>query len=245
MADERSRPPSSPTFLAINADRSVRAPTRLREGFRYRPDVLSVEEEEAFARELSALPSKPFDFQGFLANRQVVSFGYRYDYDRRAVVEAPSFPAFLEPLRRKVAAVFDRPGDTFRQVLINEYRPGAGIGWHRDKAQFDEVVGVSLLAPCTLRFRRKAGEAWDRASLTIEPRSSYLLSGPARTIWEHSIPVSTAFAIPSPCGRWLRLRKSSSLLTKRSNSRPGYHRENSHRISDRMTLTRIPVVIGA
>jgi alkylated DNA repair dioxygenase AlkB len=164
------------------------APLRLPEGLRYHPDLLSAEEEEALARELEHLPFKPFDFQGFLANRRVVSFGYRYDYDRRAVVEAAPFPAFLEPLRRKVAAIFDRPADAFRQVLINEYRPGAGIGWHRDKAQFDEVVGVSLLEPCALRFRRKATETWDRVSLTVEPRSAYLLSGPARTIWQHSIP---------------------------------------------------------
>jgi alkylated DNA repair dioxygenase AlkB len=161
---------------------------RLPEGFRYYPDVLSPEEEEALARELANLPFKPFDFQGFLAKRQVVSFGYRYDYDRRAVVEAAPFPSFLGSLRRKVAETFGRPADAFRQVLINEYRPGAGIGWHRDKAQFDEVVGLSLLAPCVLRFRRKSGESWERASLTVEPRSAYLLSGPARTIWEHSIP---------------------------------------------------------
>jgi alkylated DNA repair dioxygenase AlkB len=118
----------------------------------------------------------------------VVSFGYRYDYDRRAVVEASPFPSFLVSLRNKIAAIFDRPAETFRQVLINEYRPGAGIGWHRDKAQFDEVVGVSLLAPCSLRFRWKAGATWERASLTVEPRSAYLLSGPTRTLWEHSIP---------------------------------------------------------
>jgi alkylated DNA repair dioxygenase AlkB len=164
------------------------APTRLPEGFCYNPHVLSVEEEERLARELGALPFKPFDFHGYLANRQVVSFGYRYDYGSRSVVEAAPFPAFLMPLRRKVAEIFGRPEEAFRQVLINEYRPGAGIGWHRDKAEFDEVVGVSLLAPCVLRFRRKTGEAWERASLTVEPRSAYLLSGPARTIWEHSIP---------------------------------------------------------
>jgi alkylated DNA repair dioxygenase AlkB len=104
------------------------------------------------------------------------------------VVEAAPFPSFLDSLRRKVAEIFNRPADAFRQVLINEYRPGAGIGWHRDKAQFDEVGGVSLLAPSVLRFRRRSGETWDRASLTVEPRSAYLLSGPARMIWEHSIP---------------------------------------------------------
>jgi alkylated DNA repair dioxygenase AlkB len=177
----RRASPSSQTDLFAS-------PSGLPEGFRYYPEVLSIEEEEALAHELGALPFKPFNFQGFLANRRVVSFGYRYDYDRRAVVEAAPFPSFLIAVRRKVAAIFDRPEETFRQVLINEYRPGAGIGWHRDKAQFDEVVSVSLLAPCTLRFRRKAGQTWNRASLTAEPRSAYLLSGPARTAWEHSIP---------------------------------------------------------
>jgi alkylated DNA repair dioxygenase AlkB len=167
------------------------APTGLPQGFRYHPDLLSVEDEESLARELGELPFKPFDFHGYLANRQVVSFGYRYDYGSRSVVEAAPFPSFLVSLRRKVAEIFGRPAEAFRQVLINEYRPGAGIGWHRDKAQFDEVVGVSLLTPCTLRFRRKAegeGQGWSRASLTVEPRSAYLLSGPARTVWEHSIP---------------------------------------------------------
>jgi alkylated DNA repair dioxygenase AlkB len=177
------------------------APIRAPEGFSYHADLLSADEEEGLAGELGQLPFEPFDFQGFLANRRVVSFGYRYDYGRRAVVEAAPFPPFLVSLRRKVAAIFDRPADAFRQVLINEYRPGAGIGWHRDKAQFDEVVAVSLLAPCTLRFRRSAGAAWDRVSLAVEPRSAYFLSGPARGEWEHSIP-----ALP-------RLRYSITLRT--------------------------------
>jgi alkylated DNA repair dioxygenase AlkB len=187
------------------------APARLPEGFRYHPEVLSFEEEEALARELAALPFKPFDFHGYLANRQVVSFGYRYDYDRRAVVEAAPLPSFLVSLRRKVAATFDRPEDAFRQVLINEYRPGAGIGWHRDKPQFDEVVAVSLLAPCLLRLRRKAGVTWDRASLTVEPRSAYLLSGPARSEWEHSIPALD------------RLRYSITLRTLVANASANAH----------------------
>src|SRR5271154_1794692 len=141
--------PSSPTAQTG----LFAAAARLPEGFCYHPDVLSVEEEERLAGELGALPLKPFHFHGYLANRQVVSFGYRYDYDSRSVVEAAPFPDFLQSLRRKVAETFGRPEDAFRQVLINEYRPGAGIGWHRDKAEFDEVVGVSLLAPCALRFR--------------------------------------------------------------------------------------------
>ena len=74
-------------------------------------------------------------------------------------------------------------------MLVTEYGPGAGIGWHRDKAVFGEVIGVSLLSPCVLRMRRKAGERkWERVNVTAEPRSAYFLSGPARMEWEHSIP---------------------------------------------------------
>jgi alkylated DNA repair dioxygenase AlkB len=125
------------------------APSALPEGFRYQRELLTAEEEEALARELASLPFKPFDFHGYEANRQVVGFGFRYDYDRRAVVDAPPLPSFLEPLRRKVAEVFGRPADAFRQVLINEYRAGAGIGWHRDKPQFDVVVAVSPWRPAS------------------------------------------------------------------------------------------------
>jgi alkylated DNA repair dioxygenase AlkB len=73
-------------------------------------------------------------------------------------------------------------------VLVTEYSAGAGIGWHRDKDVFGQIVGISLLAPCVFRLRRKAGTTWERASVIAEPRSAYLLSGPSRTEWEHSIP---------------------------------------------------------
>jgi len=63
----------------------------------------------------------------------------------------------------------DRPAEALRQVLINEHRPVPKSGWHRDKTQFDEVVGVPLLAPSALRFRRKAAETGDRVSLAVEP----------------------------------------------------------------------------
>ena len=81
----RSSPSSAQTDLFA-------LPSGLPQGFRYCPGILSPEEEQALARELAMLPFKPFDFHGYLANRQVVSFGYRYDYDRRAVVEAAPLP---------------------------------------------------------------------------------------------------------------------------------------------------------
>jgi alkylated DNA repair dioxygenase AlkB len=194
------RPRIRPLSTSRTAD-LFGSPSQLPEGFRYSADLLAPGEEESLASELSVLPFKPFDFQGYQANRQVVGFGFRYDYGSRKVVEAPPLPAFLEPLRRKIAEVFDRPAEAFQQALVNEYRPGAGIGWHRDNAEFDEVVGVSLLAPCNFRFRRKNGDGWDRVSLTVEPRSAYLLSGPSRTVWGSTASRrSTATAIPSPSG---------------------------------------------
>ncbi|MDG4883975.1 alpha-ketoglutarate-dependent dioxygenase AlkB [Mesorhizobium sp. WSM4884] len=160
----------------------------LPEGFHYRPELITRGEESDLVRHIGSLPFKPFDFHGHLANRQVVGFGLRYDYDRREVVEAPAMPDFLLPLRDKVAAFAGRPASEFSQVLINEYRPGAGIGWHRDKPYFELVAGVSLLASCSFRLRRRNGVTWDRETIEVEPRSVYLMAGPARNEWEHSIP---------------------------------------------------------
>lgn len=75
----------------------------------------------------------------------------------------------------------------FVQVLVNEYAPGAGIGWHHDRPVYGEIVGVSLLAPCVMRLRRKAGAQWRRAGAALEQGSVYRLSGEARQDWEHSI----------------------------------------------------------
>jgi alkylated DNA repair dioxygenase AlkB len=156
-------------------------------GFRYWPDVITAAEEAALAAELAELPFKPFDFHGYLANRRVVSFGLRYDYSKASVEPAEAIPAFLEPLRARVAELAGIAPEAFAQSLINEYAPGAGIGWHRDKPQFGLVAGVSLVSPCVLRLRRRAGGRWERAAVPLAPRSAYLLSDAARHAWEHSI----------------------------------------------------------
>lgn len=160
----------------------------LPEGFAYQPGLITPHEETELARHLEGLPFQAFDFHGYLANRRVVGFGLRYDYDRRVVVEAAPIPDFLLPVREKVAAFARRPVEAFAQVLINEYLPGAGIGWHRDKPHFENVAGVSLLAACSFRLRRKSGDKWERRTIVVEPRSAYLMTGPSRTQWEHSIP---------------------------------------------------------
>lgn len=161
---------------------------KLPEGMVYRPDFISREEERALLAWLSALPFEPFQFQGFEGRRRVVSYGWQYDFSRSHLLKADDIPAELAPLRARAAALAGHAPEDLQQVLINEYRPGAPIGWHRDRPVFAEVVGVSLGAPCTFRLRRRVDGGFERINLTLAPRSAYLLSGPARTEWEHSIP---------------------------------------------------------
>ena len=157
------------------------------EGLAYRPDMISAAEEADLARRAGGLELKPFEFRGYLGLRRVKAFGWRYDYGDHAVQRAEEIPGFLAPLRARAAELAGLEPDQLNHALITEYRPGAGIGWHRDRPQFGEVVGVSLLSACTLRLRRRRGSGWERASLPAAPRSAYLLSGAARTEWEHSI----------------------------------------------------------
>lgn len=160
----------------------------LPEGMIYRDDLLSAGEERDLAARIAALPLKPFEFQGFLGKRRTCSFGLHYAFDGSGLREADPIPGWLLPIRERAAALAELPPDALVHALLIEYAPGAGIGWHRDRPVFDDVIGLSLLAPAPLRFRRKEGSRWKRITLTAEPRSAYLLRGPARSEWEHSIP---------------------------------------------------------
>ena len=157
------------------------------EGFRYRPELIAPEDETLLVARVSELPFKEFEFHGYLGKRRVVSFGWRYDFSGSGLTKAEDIPEFLLPLRESAATFAGIEPGAIQHVLVTEYAPGAGIGWHRDKSVFGEVVGISLLAPCVLRFRKKVDGKWDRVNVRAERRSAYHLSGPARSIWQHSI----------------------------------------------------------
>jgi alkylated DNA repair dioxygenase AlkB len=158
------------------------------EGFRYQADVVPPDQEASLLQQVRELPLKEFEFQGFIGKRRTVSYGWHYDFNERVLRQADDLPPFLLTLRETAAGFAGMAPDRLQQVLVTEYAPGASIGWHRDKAVFGEVIGISLLSSCRFRFRRKTGSTWERVSLTAEPRSAYLLSGASRTEWEHSIP---------------------------------------------------------
>jgi alkylated DNA repair dioxygenase AlkB len=161
---------------------------RLPAGFRYRAELIDREEEFRLVEQFERLEFKPFQFHGFEGKRRVVSFGWRYDFNGGGLSKTDDIPSFLLPIRESAAAFARLPTARLQQVLLTEYRPGAAIGWHKDRSVFGEVVGISLLSACNFRLRKKAGDKWERTSLIVEPRSAYLLQGPSRTEWEHSIP---------------------------------------------------------
>jgi alkylated DNA repair dioxygenase AlkB len=161
----------------------------LPEGFRYRLELIGTVEEDALLAHMRELPFREFEFHSYTGKRRVVSFGWQYDFCARHLRKAEDIPEYLVALRDSAAAFAGMEAEEFQHVMVTEYSPGAGIGWHRDKAVFGQVVGISLLAPCVLRLRRKVGEKkWDRVNVLAEPRSAYFLSGQARSLWEHSIP---------------------------------------------------------
>ncbi len=161
-------------------------------GLRYAPDLIAAEAEETLVAGLATLPFQAFEFQGFTGHRRVISFGWRYAFDGSGLHKADDMPDFLLPVRKRAAAFAGVEPEELQHALLTEYRPGAAIGWHKDRSVFGKTVGLSFVSPCRFRFRRSRQETWERMSLIAEPRSAYLLDGPSRTQWEHSIPAVEA-----------------------------------------------------
>jgi alkylated DNA repair dioxygenase AlkB len=161
-------------------------------GLRYASEFVPHEAERELIAHVAALPLKPFQFGAFEGHRRVKSFGFRYDDTLQKLIESEPIPDWLKHIARSVEAFGNLPHDSIRQVLCTEYEAGVGIGWHRDKAYFGKVFGLSLESACKFRFRRRHGDKWERFALSAEPRSLYLMEGEARHDWEHSIPAVEA-----------------------------------------------------
>jgi alkylated DNA repair dioxygenase AlkB len=162
----------------------------LPEGMTYQPEFLTLAEEASLVAVVAGLPLQEMRYRVYTARRRVMSFGGQYDFSAKRLCTASELPAELEPLRRKVAGWMGIEADALVQTLVAEYREGTPLGWHRDVPDFEDVVGVSLLNAGVLRFRpyppREARKV-DVIRLTVEPRSIYLLQGPSRWGWQHSV----------------------------------------------------------
>lgn len=170
-------------------------PENIPEGFEYYPDFLNKQEEEDLIRIVSGYALETFIFQGYPAKRKVASFGFNYSFDKRQLSEGTPLPEEFMPLIGKAATFANVPQDAFRELLITEYPEGSVINWHRDAPPFDLIAGISLLSDCRFRLRPQAKELQTRnavINIPVARRSLYLLKGPSRSEWQHSIaPVLT------------------------------------------------------
>jgi DNA oxidative demethylase len=163
------------------------------EGLLYVEEFISVEEERELLAFLETLDFRDVVMRGQRAKRTVRHFGLDYDYERGELVPADPLPAALTGLRERCAELMEREPSDLVQILVSRYPAGAGIGWHRDAPMFgSKIAGVSLGAPCRMRFQRTVGGTRRVAARDLAPRSAYLLAGKARWSWQHSIPATKA-----------------------------------------------------
>jgi alkylated DNA repair dioxygenase AlkB len=156
------------------------------------PEAIDREQERALAAAIDAAPLSPFRFHQWEGHRLTASYGYGYDYARGQVLEAPPFPDWLRVFAGLAAARAGLAAGSLVQGLLIRYDPGAGIGWHRDRPQFETVLGLSLTSEVVMRLRRRTAKGFERRAVALPPRSLYRLEGAARWEWEHSILPVTA-----------------------------------------------------
>ncbi|HEY0964085.1 MAG TPA: alpha-ketoglutarate-dependent dioxygenase AlkB [Pseudomonadales bacterium] len=156
-------------------------------GLGMQTDFVSAMEEQDLIARIDGLDMAPFRFQQWSGKRLSQSFGWHYDFQTGKVSPAEPMPAWLQPLRERVACFAALDPAELQQALLLKYGPGAGISWHRDRPQFEHVFGVSLGTAVNMRFRRRVQQRWQRVSVPLAGRSLYRLSGEVRHDWEHSI----------------------------------------------------------
>lgn len=148
--------------------------------------ITPIEEQELVAR-IDEVGLNPFRFQQWTGKRLTRSFGWNYDFTTGTLAPTDPVPGWLALVKARAARFAGLDPDALVQALVIRYDPGAGIGWHKDRPVFEHVVGISLGAPATMRFRRRAGSRFERAAAELSPRSIYHLSGEVRDEWDHSI----------------------------------------------------------
>jgi alkylated DNA repair dioxygenase AlkB len=175
-------------------------------GLAYADEIVSRDEEMDLIGHIERAHLTPFQFQQWEGKRLTRSFGWTYDFQTSRFARGEPMPAWLDVLRARAADFAGINPDQLEQALLIQYGIGAGIGWHKDRPVFEHVIGVSLGARATMRFRRRTMDRFGRASADLAPRSIYHLAGEARDQWEHSI---AAMAVPRWSITFRSLRRDS------------------------------------
>jgi DNA oxidative demethylase len=172
---------------AVSASQSDLFDTVRLPGLAQAENIVTRDEEQALIRAIDAVELSPFRFHQWTGKRLTAAFGWSYDFETGRLAPSTPIPDWVLPLRERAGRFARLPAEELVQVLLIRYDFGAGIGWHRDRPVFEHVIGISLGAPATMRFRRRRGGGFERAAADLPARSIYHLSGEARHQWEHSI----------------------------------------------------------
>jgi DNA oxidative demethylase len=143
-------------------------------GLIVRRDLISTGEERDLMNRLIELELHPVVMHGQPSRRLVRHFGLRYDYASFGVAPGEPQPSWLDMVRERCAGLVGVTSDELAQILVTQYPPGAGIGWHRDAPPFGAIVGLSLGTSCEMRFRR-GSSGRSAFALELRPCSAYLL----------------------------------------------------------------------
>lgn len=151
------------------------------DGLVYEPAFITEAEHAALLAAIGALQFQEAKHREYTARRRIVTF------------DAP--PPFLVLLRKSIGAWMGVQPDELAHILINEYRPGTPLGWHRDSPEYELVAGVSLGTPCRMRFRPyppQKGRSRDTLEIVLAPRSAYIMRSAVRWSWQHCVPAVKA-----------------------------------------------------
>lgn len=162
----------------------------LPEGFDYHPDFITKTEEQKLLHVISSIELHALLFRGFEAKRKVASFGYDWSFEKRKLAKGKEIPTAFKFLIQKLADHASISENDFAELLITEYPVDSVINWHRDAPPFDLIAGISLLSDCIFKLRPHDKTKQKRngvISIPVKQRSLYIMQGPARSDWEHSI----------------------------------------------------------
>jgi alkylated DNA repair dioxygenase AlkB len=137
----------------------------------------------------------PWQDEGYvMQNRRIAQFGFRYDYHTDVVdtsTETAPMPSFLRQLLLDDFALSSlENADDFTQCIINDYTTAdTVIPWHKDDPDFGPLVLVYTFGDDRpLNFRSLEEDTYKYYTARPRHGSRYILSGPARNDWEHSVP---------------------------------------------------------
>ena len=157
-------------------------------GLVFRPDFLTEAEETDLLSFIRTIEFRTFQMHGVTAKRRIKQYGFHYAFESYQLTATDPIPAAFAHIQARSAALAGIQPSEWAEVLVTEYPAGAGIGWHRDAPAFGIVAGISLNSACRMRFQKGTGAERVTAALDLPPRSIYLLTGDARTKWQHMIP---------------------------------------------------------